>query len=362
MSKVYQVIQSVFPNDSAGCDTLLTQRILSGMGLDGGIYAAQTTTEMSYSGEIKNIASLPRINDDDVFIYIHRYGEIPFEKINGSGGKKLLVYHEPVRPEIPKSEYDSPMYKGLRSHYLSAVRANKSFDGAVVFSENGKKDLEVMGYECPVSLRPVMLAEEYYANAANEETPSEMQGNAKNLVYWGKIIPDAHIEDIIAAYACYRRYFNSNSRLILSSDGNVSDEYLRKLKRYAEFLSAEGVVFSLSVSAEKRKVYVRNSDAVICGAGCGEFPEVAAEAVFMDKPVIAWDSSENRLLFKESCKLMENCEPHIAAAFIDRLFSDDCFKNALTAMQRSEADEHSFEKVSGIIESHIRQYIQKCGE
>ena len=357
--KAYLIIQSISPCDSAGSDTLLMKKALEEMGMECFVYAARMTVGAAYSGEISSLDSLPEINENDMVIFVHREGALLCKRMAELGGRKILVYHEPVRPKALPKEYDCPAYEELRSHYLGTEHMKDVFDEAVVFSEEGEKDLIAMGYKCSVRHRPLMLSAEHYAVPDRGAVPEEMGGAAINIVYSGKLIPDSHIEDIIAAYSCYRRYYNRRSRLILLSDGAASTKYCKKLKKYAQMLSTEDIIISEAASPEKRGPYIRNAHVLCCGAGNGEFPEAAAQAVFMGIPVIAEDSPAVRLLFESSEELLESFEPHITAAVIDRIISDDRFREQLASVQRNEAAEHGYDKVSALFKSQIKEFIQK---
>ena len=353
------MIRSISLCDSAGSDTFLIKKALEEMGIECFVYAARRTVGDAYSGEVRCIDSLPEIDENDIVIFVHKEGSLLCERAAELGGRKLLVYHEPVRPIALPKEYDCPAYEELRSHYIGTEHMKDAFDEAAVFSSEGEKDLIAMGYKCPVRQRPLMLSAEHYAVPDRGAIPEEMEGSAINIVYCGKLIPDSHIEDIIAAYSCYRRYYNRSSRLILLSDGAASKKYCKKLKKYAQLLSTEDIIFSEAASPEKRASYIRNAHVLCCGAGNGEFPEAAAQAVFMGIPVVAADSAAVRLLFGGSAELLESCEPHITAAFIDRIISDNGFREQLVSVQRNEADEHGYDKVSALFKDQIKEFIQK---
>lgn len=331
--RAFIIIQRLTLDESAGCDAFLVKSALEKAGFECGIYSYQMSAEAASMGA-KRIEMLSDTTDDDLIVYIHKEGYQLFKRISKLCGKKILIYHEPVRPD--KKSF--PIYGEQRRQYISTVELKDCIDGAMVFSRDGALDLKVMGFECPVVKREIMLSEKLLMKTEGSSVPDYYsEKGLTDIVCCCRLVPDEKIEKVIAAYAAYRRYYNRKSRLVLAVSGDINEEYKRKLIRYTDMMALEGVGFAKADSVRERRGYIAMADALILQGSTDDFPDCAAEAVFMGKPVAAEKSSPNAEALGEDM-LISGLEPHIAAVFIDKAVSDSMFRETAVNYSRQHLE------------------------
>lgn len=354
--RIYEIIQRFSLNEIAGCDAFLMKKELEKAGHECSIYALQMSAEDAYSGRIRRIESLPEISCDDAVIYIHKDGSLLCDTVTELPGKKLLVYHDPVRPQQKTLAVQG--YEELRAQYLSTLKLKDAFDGAMVFSREGRRDLEAMGFKCPTVQRQLMLSEEDFMKERGGAVPDYYREEGiTNIIYCGRISPDDRIDKVIAAYAVYRRYFNRKSRLLLVSSGYCSAEYCRRLTRYADMMELEEVCFTKALSVKERRAYIDMADVLIC-TGSEDIRESAAEAAFMGKAAAAEKCPANAGLLGEDT-LIQDLDPHITAVFIDRVVSDPSFREMAAGSQRAAVRRLCGENAGAAFMSQTEELLRK---
>ena len=71
-----------------------------------------------------------------------------------------------------------------------------------------------------------------------------------NLIFVGRVAPHKHQEDIIRAFAWYKKHLNPKSRLFLVGSGNT-ERYNQRLSAYVEALGVQDVIFPGTSSSMK---------------------------------------------------------------------------------------------------------------
>lgn len=366
--KAYLILRSLCTDESAGCDAVCMKNALADMGIETSVFAARMSVEDAYGRGALPPEAFPETSDDDIIFFIDKDGSPLGEKAAMLKGRKILVYHDRLSPKR-KGEYGLDAYEELRSVYLSAVSSIDTarrnidiYDGAMVFSETGEKELRIMGCKCPIERRPLMLSAELMSGGGRGEPSSELfPEGMTNILYSGMAVPDESIEDIIRAYACYRKYYGRNSQLIIGYNEYRSRKYISELKRYTEILSCGGVRF-MYLSGDARRGAIEKADAVISAPFGNVFPEAAARAVFTGVPVIMTGRGADCQLLGDCAAVTGDSDPHTAAALINRLVTDSGFKELYTAEQRKYGDRADPKITSAAFKASLKALLGRCGE
>ena len=359
--KAYLILRSLCTDGSAGCDAVCMKNALADMGIETSVFAARMSVEDAYGRGVLPPEAFPETSDDDIIFFIDKDGSPLGEKAAELRGRKILVYHDRICPER-KREYGLDAYEELRSIYLSTARSIDIYDGAMVFSEKGERELRIMGCKCPIERRSLMLSPELMSGGGRGEPSSELlPEETVNILYSGMAVPDESIEDIIRAYACYRKYYSRNSQLIIGYNEYRSRKYIYELKRYTEILGCGGVRF-LYLSGDSRRGAIERADAVICSPLGNVFPEAAARAVFTGVPVIMTGRGADRQLLGDCAAVTGDSDPHTAAALINRLVTDSGFRELYVSEQRKYGDRADPKITSAAFGKSLEALLGRCGE
>ena len=219
--RIFQIIVTIIRGDAMSNNALLLDHTFKSAGINSRIYAINIEKELKK--DVFIFKKLPKLNKNDIIIYhLCETTEINIciKKINC---KKIVIYHNttPGRyfkqylPELCQHQYKS---------ILDIQSLNKSFNWCIADSEFNKNDLVNLGYdEKKITVVPVYINFNDYKQLPDKNIIEKYKDGYTNILFVGRITPNKKHEDIIRAFAYYKKHVNDKSRLILigSSIGEV---------------------------------------------------------------------------------------------------------------------------------------------
>lgn len=153
--KIIQMLPTISYGDAVSNDAMALHTVIAGLGYGTGIYAENIGSGLP-PGIVRQIRSLPRLNDGDVIIYHLSTGTALNDTLGNYKGRKIIIYHNITPPEFFEgySRYAAGLGKdGLRGMaYLSGQA-----DYCLAVSEFNKKQLLKAGYTCRIDVLPVLI-------------------------------------------------------------------------------------------------------------------------------------------------------------------------------------------------------------
>ena len=229
--------------------------------------------------------------------------------------------------------------------------------GGGAYGGADKNELLKMGYTCPMDIRPILIKFEDYKQTPDEATIKKYSDGKKNLVFVGRIAPNKKQENVIRAFYCYKK-LNPDSRLILVGSSTGMENYYERLVKYANALGiGDDVIFPGHIKFSEILAYYRLADAFVCMSEHEGFCVPLVEAMFFDTPIIAYDTSAISDTLGGSGVLLDNNDPVFAAAVIDRVLTDEKFRESIIAGQRKRLEDFSYERIKAIFEKELTDFI-----
>lgn len=344
--KVVQVAESLSIGDAVANDVVAIDAMLKEMGICGGIFATNANNiNIRYLHTIAEpIDQLPELFEDDVLLFHHAIANDYCYKIPGLKCKKVLVYHNITPPKFFEG-----LHEGLRDACQRGLDQleflNQAFSWCIADSEFNKQDLIHMGYTCPIFVCPVLIPFEDYLRKPNQDIIEKYQDGKTNILFVGRLSPNKKQEDIIHAFAVYKRYYNQDSRLILVGSDGV-EEYGKKIRNYVQDIGVEDVVITGSVPFADILAYYRISDLFVCMSEHEGFCVPLIEAMFFDVPILAYDSCAIPYTLGDSGVLLHKKDFALIAGWMHRLVADTNLRAHIIAKQRERLALFSYEKVA----------------
>jgi glycosyltransferase involved in cell wall biosynthesis len=163
-----------------------------------------------------------------------------------------LIYHLPdtlvaIYHNITPPEY----FVGFRPHLVGltyhARRELAMFVPrtrlALGVSEFNRRELAAMGFG-ETGVLPIVPEWSAYERAGSRLTRALYDDDRTNIVFVGRISPNKCIDDLVRTFACYQRYVNPRSRLLLVGDHRGYEKYYDRLQEMVQVLRVEEVVFT----------------------------------------------------------------------------------------------------------------------
>ncbi len=355
--KIVQIMPTVSFGDAVSNDAIAISKVISEMGYKTAIYAENIDQRLKCN-DIHGYSKLPQLSDDDIVIFNHSTGTDICYDIEKLGGRKMMIYHNitpprffdkysPVSVELTKKGYEGTKYLSDKIEYVMAV------------SEYNATDLKNMGYSCPMYIRPILIPFEDYAKEPDKDIIARYSDDGyTNIVFVGRIAPNKKQEDIIKAFAYYKKHINPKSRLILVGNSSGMEKYDKALKDYVDALMLEDVIFTGHISFKAILAYYRIADVFLCMSEHEGFCVPLVEAMYFNVPIIAYNSSAIPDTLGGSGILINDKDPVFTAFLIDRLVNDEQLRSEVIEGQNERLKDFSYEKVRECFIKGLNNFIK----
>ncbi len=343
--RIVQVLTTIAFGDAVSNDVLAIRDIISERGFDTGIYAEHIDPKLP-EGTAKVIGDLKGLRDEDVILYHGSTGtQLNFD-LPKFRGRKIMIYHNITPPEFFEG-YSPEAVQLSRFGYEGMRFLADKFSYCLAVSDYNRQDLLRMGYTCPIDVCPILIPFEDYGKAPDEEVLKKYINDGwTNLLFVGRIAPNKKQEDVIRAFCRYQKGFNPKSRLFLVGNGGENNKYENKLKNYVRMLGIEDkVIFPGQIRFNAILAYYRLADVFVCMSEHEGFCVPLVEAMYFDTPIVAYRSSAIPETLGAGGLLLDDKDPGLAAAAIDRVVGDEALRAYISRKQKQRLDDFQYETV-----------------
>lgn len=304
-------------------DDFLTQK-----GYQSLIYAEHIPNQLK--GRIKHI-SFYKDESDDVMIIHHSMGFDGFDRIASTKAKKILIYHN-ITPE--KYFTDKTIIRYIRIGLEQAKKYESIVERVIADSNYNRKELLKLGYTCNIDVMPITISLDRFSSIEEDVSVSREMNGHNNILFVGRVVKNKYQIDAVKSFAVYNRYYNSNSHLYLV--GDTSDTaYVNEIKTSAMLLGiSDKVHLTGKVSEQALKSYYLKADLFLCMSEHEGFGVPLLEAMAMDVPVLAFDSSAIAEVMDGAGIITDEKNYAYIGAMINEVVSDKNFRERLIERQR----------------------------
>ncbi len=353
--RVIQIIPTLAYGDAVGNDTLALKKVLKDMGYKTQIYAESIAPPLDAKAAL-DIRKLQGLNEKDVLIYHLSTGsQLNFDFAEYKC-RKIIIYHNITPPEFFR-RYDNFFEQICRWAIEGARFLADKADYCLADSLFNKCNLEEMGYKTPIDVLPIIIPFDEYNKKPDQDILKKYQDGRHNIVFTGRVAPNKCHQDIIAAFACYKKYYDSDARLFLVGSYRESDTYYRKLKKYVDLLGVEDVVFTGHIKFEEILAYYHVADVFLCMSEHEGFCVPLVEAMFFGIPIIAFNCTAVPMTLGDGGILVDKKDPIETAALINKVISDSKLQHFIRENQKRKLEDFQYEKIVGMFCSYLERFI-----
>ena len=350
--RIIQILPTLAFGDAIGNDTVELKNALKNAGYETEIYAEGIDVKIP-KGIAKKIEYYEN-KEDDIIIYHLSTGTDLNYKVGQYNGKLIIMYHNITPPQFFNG-YDAFSKKICEDGLIAAVELGKKAKYCIADSEYNKQDLLNMGYQCPIDVLPILIAFDDFEKEPDKKIVQKYDDEWTNIVFTGRVVPNKCPQDIIAAYAYYKKYINPKSRLFLVGKSDFSSRYLKELETYIELLQIDDVHITGQVRFNEILAYYKIADEFVCASEHEGFCVPLVEAMMFDVPIIAYDCAAIGSTLGGSGVLLPEKSPEIVAEAINIVETDEQLKNKIIDGQRKRLKDFEHEK----IKKQFLQIIEK---
>jgi len=347
--KIVQVLNTFTKGDAIGNYALAVRELLRSAGYDSEIFTESFYVDTEDTG-VKQIFTLPELQEDDILIYHLSITVRLFLDLRETCCKKIAIYHN-ITPYEYFADCSNFSFTLSRDGLLDVKCLANTFDYCIAVSTYNKESLLGFNYKCPIDVLPIIIPFGDY-----EQEPSkaliEKYGDGKhgdggtNIIFVGRVVPNKKQEDAIAAFSCYKKYYDPGARLFIVGSSLNMDAYKSRLDNYIDANNIKDVIFTGKIPFDELLAYYHIADVFLCMSEHEGFCVPLLEAMFFDVPVIAYASTAVPETLGGAGVLLYEKNPLQTAGFIDKLVSDKKLRDDVIAGQRQRLKDYSYDTLS----------------
>lgn len=356
--RIIQLMPTLSFGDAVGNDAIALQNTIVGMGYRTKIYAENVPDRYLREGIAKKVEDMPVLTSEDVLIYHLSTGTNLNNILPSLTCQKICIYHN-ITPPSFFAGYDRRSFRLTQQAYIQVEKLKDVFDCCIADSEYNKQDLLDMGYRCPIYVLPILIPFEDYKKMPDAKVKRWYADGRTNLLFVGRVAPNKCHQDVISAFAVYKKQYDADARLFLvGSYRNEESYYLSLCDYYRRLgLTDSDVVFLGHISFEEILAYYTMADVFVCMSEHEGFCVPLVEAMCFQVPIVAYHSSAVPETLKGAGLLLEDKHPAYVAAAIHRLLNDEALRIDLQKKAERRLSEFSYSVISQCFEKLLTDFI-----
>lgn len=327
---VPQLLAALSYGDAISNEALAIQKHLREAGFESEIFAEKVHPRMSHLArplwKYREVSS-----PETVCLFHFSIGSASSRLIYRAPDRLVSIYHN-ITPAGFFVGFH-PHLAGLCHHGRRELAAfAPRTELALGDSEYNRRELEEAGYSRTAVL-PIVLDFSRYERRPSPVVGRQYDDGRTNILFVGRIIPNKKIDDLIRTFACYQRWFDPSSRLLLVGDTRGFERYLGRLQELVSSLGVDGVVFTGQVDDDDLYAYYGVADAFLCLSEHEGFCVPLQEAMHSGVPVIAYDAGAVSETLHGGGLLLDDKSPEKVAALLAEVRGDPALRRRVLDTQ-----------------------------
>ncbi|MCR5477404.1 MAG: glycosyltransferase family 4 protein [Lachnospiraceae bacterium] len=319
--RVYQLLPSLAYGDAVSNDALQMHQVLKKAGYEVETSAMDLVRRVRDTHPyLHKYGEVPEPSGDDILLYHLSIGSPLHEAIRRMKCRKVFVYHN-ITPASFFAGYSGRAEIQCRNGVREIREMADQPDLVLAVSSFNAEHLRSLGYTCEIHRLPILMDfTEYDAEPDKAVMEKYHRGQGHNIVFVGRVAPNKRQQDLIAAYAQYRRDTDPEARLFLVGGNAGLESYDAELRAYARALGVEdGVRFTGHVRFPEILAYYRIADAFLSLSRHEGFCVPLLEALYFDAPVLALDKGAVAETLSGAGELLASSDPKVVSEALSRV-------------------------------------------
>lgn len=357
--RVDQLLPVLGAHDAVGAHALAVRRVLRAAGYASEIYADVVAPELADLAR-PWLDAPGRISPERVVLY-HASTHAPLAGWlvqRARWGERIVVdYHNVTPPEffrrwLPDAAVEMTAARvelGALAPLAEAALADSAFNAA---------ELVELGYRA-AEVSPLLVDLDACRVDPDPRTLARLErqrsrGGAAWL-FVGRVAPNKCQHDVLAAFAVYRKLFDSRARLCLVG-GVTAPTYLAALQRMVDDLDLESAVEIVSgLTSEELSARYIGADVLVCMSEHEGFCVPLLEAMELGVPIVAYRAAAVPETVRDAAVLLADKDPVVVASSVAELLGDAGRRSALVEAGRARARRFTLAATSAELLGHLRR-------
>jgi len=325
-----QVIPSIVERDAVSNHTFEAQRVLRSMGFVSEIFAGGWAPGLE--GRVYPLSELPREEGGGQWIcYQASIGSAAAEIVAGHPGLKIVNYHNITPAELIEAWMPS-LGEEARLGRQQLGELAPLCELGIADSSYNAGELAELGYRrrtvAPLMMDLSALDRVLDGHLRDELGEAKARGGS-DWLFVGQLLPHKAHEEVVKAFACFLRLFDSGARLHLVGRPSCP-AYALAVRRFAEEIGIAGSVdFAGTVSAGELAAYYQAADVLVCCSRHEGFCAPLLEAMHHGVPVVAYGTAAVPETVLDAGIILPSSAPVLVATAVQRVLTDPALREVL---------------------------------
>jgi glycosyltransferase involved in cell wall biosynthesis len=319
MTAVHQLLPAAAPRDAITDQAFIWRDLLQGWGFESEIVAEHLHPDLARPVRPFDRAGRQLLNDGGLVLHYAIRSETAEAALRARG--PLAVYYHNITPGDLLRDFNPGVAelcdRGRRALTLfrgrtAAAMAASSFSAAEL-RDAGLDDATVV---------PLML-----------DLPPEVPRREPNpepiVLTVGRIVPNKRLEDVMKAFALYRRHHAPDALLVIVGSDAGFENYRRALDVLVARVGGDGIVFTGPISEEDRDAWYDKADVYVSMSVHEGFCLPLIEALAHGVPVVARDAGAMRETLGGSGVVLDGTDLPLVAEALHELASSPSTRSML---------------------------------
>ena len=267
--------------------------------------------------------------------------------------RRIMIYHN-ITPYEFFLDYHRILARECYKGRLEIKLFIDKVDLALGDSEFNRKELEVFGYP-NTGVQPLLLNFSKFDQEGDPVIQKLFSNGKWTILFVGRMIPNKKFEDVIKTFYFYKKYFNSNSQLILAGDFRGMERYFAVLRDLVERLELNDVHFTGHVEFSELIAYFRLAHVYLSMSEHEGFGVPLLESFYMKIPVVAYAAGAVEETMNRGGILLHEKDFFKTAALLDILNRDEAFRKDVISSQLKALEKYKRENVGWTLLNHIER-------
>lgn len=349
--KIVQLLPTVAYGDAVGNNALAIAAMLRRQGCETAIYAENIDARLP-RGLVQYASEMPALSAQDVLLYHLSFATELNLRLTELGGRKVIQYHN-ITPARYFEPYDAAAAESCRKGREQMCMLRDVPQLCLADSEYNRQELLAAGYACPVKVCPILVPFADYAQTPDSEIIERYRDGWANFLFVGRVTPNKKQEDVIRAFAWYKRHISEKARLFLVGSEAIP-RYTASLDAYVHELGVKDVIFPGHIRFSQILAYYHAADVFLCMSEHEGFCVPLLEAMYFGVPIVARNTTAIPGTLGGSGLLLPDADPVAAALAAERILRSPELKTRLAAGQKMRLRAFSEQAVQEQLLSALR--------
>jgi glycosyltransferase involved in cell wall biosynthesis len=288
MPAIHQLLAGFSRGDAISNEALVMRRLFRSWGYASDIVCEPSLTHPDLRDAARDPASLPPSawRPDDVALLHLSIGSTANERFAALPCRKALLYHN-----VTPAHYFAHVNKRVAWELDLGRRQVAALAGVaevnLADSRFNARELEEAGYR-DVKVLPLVLDLAALRGRRDQRLFHSLADGRCNVLFVGRGVPNKRIEDVIAAFAAFKRAVDRDARLIHVGSYVGSERYRAMLLLYARQLGVGDVEFAGAVPQAALNAYYGAASLFLCMSEHEGFCIPMIESLVHRVPVLAY--------------------------------------------------------------------------